>query len=128
MVAALALAGFGVAHAEDQPVLVRRSNPVGTVARDTLTGALVGSAVSGGIILYNMGIQGHDNYDWGRTLAWGAGAGAVVGLVWGIVDATTGPSYAAMRPAVRDGASSTFDLHRADLSRKSIFPLAMGHF
>jgi hypothetical protein len=127
LVAAVALAGFGAAYAQDDAVVVRRSNPAGTILRDTVTGGLLGSAVSGGIILYNMGIQGRDNYDWGRTLAWGAGIGLAAGLIWGVVDVTTGPSYAMTHP-VRDGQSMSLDVRRTDQSNRTVFPLMVKRF
>ncbi|ACL64674.1 conserved hypothetical protein [Anaeromyxobacter dehalogenans 2CP-1] len=132
LVAVVALAvGAQAARADD--VYVRRhANPVGTVARDTIAGGVAGSAVAGGIILYNMGIDGNDDYDWGRTLAWGALIGAGVGLVWGIVDVATAPDYAmrtaAMRKPVRDGQSFTMDLRRRDQSRQETFSLVAGRF
>lgn len=132
LVAVVALAvGAQAARADD--VYVRRNaNPVGTVARDTIAGGVAGSAVAGGIILYNMGIQDHSNYDWGRTLAWGALIGAGVGLLWGIVDVATAPSYAATsalaRAPVRDGQSFTMDLRRRDQSRQEMFGLVAGRF
>jgi hypothetical protein len=86
------------------------------VLRDTVAGGVVGSAVAGGIILYNMGIQDEEDYDWGRTLAWGAIIGIGAGLAWGIVDATTGPAYAMKTPLapVRDGQSMSLNLRRSD--------------
>ncbi|ABC80943.1 hypothetical protein [Anaeromyxobacter dehalogenans] len=133
LVAVVALAVVAQAARADDDVYVRRhANPMGTVARDTIAGGVAGSAVAGGIILYNMGIQDHSDYDWGRTLAWGALIGAGVGLLWGIVDVSTAPDYA-MRTAavgapVRDGQSLTMDVRRRDQSRQETFSLVSGRF
>ncbi len=125
--AALVLVGFGAARAEDA-VVVKRSNPVGTVLRDTVGGALVGSAVSGVIIGVQMGINDKKNYDWGRTLAWGAGIGAVAGLVWGVVDAASGPSSYSSQLHAHDGQSMTLDERKWDLSNRTEVPVVMGRF
>lgn len=131
LLAALVLAAVGTQAARADDVYVRRSNPAGTIARDTIAGGLAGSAVAGGIILYNMGIEDDDDYDWERTLAWGAVIGLGVGLVWGIVDATTAPSHdhahAAARP-VRDGNSMTLDLRKKDQSGMETFSLLTKRF
>ena len=130
IVAAIALVGIGVtsAHAQDYVGVERRTSPVGVVLRDTVTGALVGSAVSGGIILYQMGINDKSNYNWGRTLAWGAVIGTGVGLIWGIVDATS-RSYADRTIAdAHDGESMSLDVRRADQSGTVLFPAVMGRF
>ncbi|GAO01983.1 hypothetical protein [Anaeromyxobacter sp. PSR-1] len=133
LVAVVALAvGVQAARADDDVYVRRHANPVGTVARDTIAGGVAGSAVAGGIILYNMGIQDHSNYDWGRTLAWGALIGAGVGLLWGVVDVATAPDYAmrtaVARAPVRDGQSFTMDLRRRDQSRQETFGLVAGRF
>src|SRR6266508_4066125 len=86
----------GSAFGQDYVTVERRRSTGSVVLRDTVAGTVLGSAVAGGVILYNMGIQDKSNYDWGRTLAWGALIGLGAGLVWGIVDATTGPAYAAV--------------------------------
>ena len=130
IVVAFALVAFGTAQAEDTVTVERHTNPAGTIVRDTVGGALAGSAVSGVIIGYEMGIQNRDNYDWGRTLAWGAVIGAGVGLVWGIVDATSAPSYAMAAPLapVHDGNSMTLDVRKRDQSHQTNFGLIAGHF
>lgn len=130
MVAALALVGFGAAQAQDEVVVRREPSAVGTIARSTLAGGVVGSAVAGGIILYEMEIQDNENYDWQETLAWGAGIGLAAGLVWGIVDAASGPDYAyGSAIPVRDGQSVSLDRKSmADPAGKAIFPVAMGRF
>jgi hypothetical protein len=107
----------------------RRTSPAATVLRNTITGGLVGSAVAGGVILYEMGIQDRSDYDWGRTLAWGAVIGLGAGLVWGIVDATTSPRLATVeRSPVRDGHSMTLDVLRRDQSGRELFPVMSGRF
>jgi len=131
VVAVIALLGVGItsARAQDDYTVHKKASPAGVVLRDTVTGGLVGSAVSGGIILYEMGIQNKDDYDWGRTLAWGAGIGLGVGLVWGLVDATTAPSYAMVRDLhARDGLSTSLDVRSRDQSGKELFPLVMHRF
>jgi hypothetical protein len=128
LLAVVALLGAaGGALAQDYVRVERRRSTAGIVLRDTLAGGVLGSAVSGGIILYQMGINDKSDYDWGRTLAWGAVIGLGAGLVWGIVDAASEPSYAAMRPSpVRDGLSLSLD--RRDQSGVQRFPLLMKRF
>jgi hypothetical protein len=130
VVAAIALMGIGVTSAHAQDYTVHRSgSPAGVVLRDTITGGLVGTAVGGGIILYQMGINDKSNYDWGRTLAWGAVIGLGVGLIWGVVDATTGPAYADRTIAgAHDGQSLSLDVAPRDQSGRSLFPVLMGRF
>jgi hypothetical protein len=132
LIVAAALLGIGAASAsaQDYVAVERRASPAGTVLRDTIAGGVVGSAVAGGIILYNMGIDDDEDYDWGRTLAWGAVIGLGAGLVWGIVDATSGPSYAmaAPRAPVRDGQSLSLNVRRADESGMALFPVVLGRF
>ncbi|HEX9053076.1 MAG TPA: hypothetical protein VF841_21285 [Anaeromyxobacter sp.] len=130
VVAAIALFGFGVTSAHADEYAVHRSaSPAGVVLRDTVAGGLVGTAVGGGIILYQMGINNAKNYDWGRTLAWGAVIGLGVGLVWGVVDATTGPSYAMTNELhAHDGQSMSLDVRSQDQSGAELFPLMMHRF
>lgn len=131
VVAAIALFGIGItsAHAQDDYTVHRRASPAGIVLRDTISGGLVGTAVGGGIILYQMGINNKSNYDWGRTLAWGAVVGLGVGLIWGVVDATTGPSYADRTiAAAHDGGSQSLDVAPRDQSGQALFPVVMGRF
>ena len=131
LVAAFVLMGLAAssAHAQDYVQVQKKTNPVGTVLRDTVAGGLVGSAVSGGIILYNMGIQDKNDYDWQRTLAWGAVIGLGAGLVWGIVDAASGPSYAMIsRNPVHDGQSMSLDVRARDQSGMQLFEVARGRF
>lgn len=131
VLAAVALLGFGTsAIAQDDYVTVRKhSSPAGTVLRDTISGGLLGAAVSGGIIGYQMGIKDRSDYNWQRTLAYGAVIGLGVGLVWGIVDASTGPTYAMTAPApVQDGLSMSLDVRRRDQSGTTEFPVLAGRF
>ncbi len=127
LVVGVTLLGFGAASADEVVRVERQQNTAGVILKDTLAGGVLGSAVSGGVILYNMGIQGEDNYDWGRTLAWGAVIGLGAGLVFGVVDATTGPSYAAAsRAPVHDGYSLT--MNRRDQSNRTLMPLLTRRF
>lgn len=130
VVAAVALLGVVTsASAQEYVGVERRASPAGIVLRNTITGGLVGSAVAGGIILYEMGINDNDDYNWERTLAWGAVIGLGAGLIWGVVDATTGPAYAMVpRDPVRDGQSMSLDVRRRDQSGKEMFPLLQGRF
>lgn len=119
----------GSALAQEYVRVERRRSSAGIVLRDTIAGALVGSAVAGGIILYNMGIEDDEDYDWERTLAWGAVIGLGAGLVWGIVDAATAPDYARVaRTPVRDGLSMSLDVRRKDQSGRELVPLLMRRF
>ena len=129
LVAAVLLVAAGsVARADE--VVVHRSNPAGIIARDTVTGGVVGAAVAGGIIGYQMGIQNRSNYDWGRTLAWGAGIGLAAGLVWGIVDASTSSASYSQRTLAmaHDGQSTSLDLKIRQARGTALFPVARGRF
>jgi hypothetical protein len=130
LVVAVALLGLGTsAFAQDYVTVERRGSPAGTVLRNTVTGGLAGSAVAGGIILYEMGIEDNDDYNWERTLAWGAVIGLGAGLIWGVVDATTGPTYGMIsRSPVRDGQSMTLDMRRKDQSGRETFPVFSRRF
>ncbi len=129
LAAVIALVAFGTnARAQDDLTVRRHGSPAGTVLRDTISGGLLGAAVGGAVIGYEMGVQNHSDYNWQRTLAVGAGIGLGVGLIWGIVDATSG-NYAMTAPlAVRDGQSMTLDMRRVDQSGRTEFPLARGRF
>jgi len=131
LAAATALVALGsTARAEDQAV-VHHANPAGIVLRDTVTGGVLGAAVAGGIIGYNMGIQNHSDYNWQRTLAWGAGIGLAAGLVWGIVDATSASSsYAAANrlALAHDGQSRSLDVPNRQAPGEALFPVALGRF
>jgi hypothetical protein len=58
-----------------------RRNPANIILTDALYGGLVGLAIGGGVALVN------DDANWGRDLAIGAGAGLLIGAVFGAVDA-----------------------------------------
>ena len=66
--------------AEVVEVSARRS-PVAVIAQDALYGGLAGLAIGAGVSL----LDGSNN--WGRNLAVGAGAGLLVGGIFGAVDA-----------------------------------------
>ena len=77
-------------------------NPGAVIVRDALYGGLAGLAIGGGIALLNNG----DN--WQRDLAIGAGAGLLVGAVFGAVDAASADRYMAVAdsdPRLRDRQS-----------------------
>ncbi len=117
--AAAALLAFASARAEDLTVHEHRS-PVGAIAADTIYGGLAGAAVGGGIILYQMEINNNHGYDWGRTLAISTGVGLAAGLVFGIVDVASSPTYD--RVPVTDGLSFQ-ELHPRDQSGAVTMPL-----
>ncbi len=124
----IALLGFGVRVNAQEEVVHKHGSAGSAVLRDTISGGLLGAAVSGGIIGWEMGVQNHSGYDWQRTLGIGVGIGLGVGLIWGIVDATTG-NYAMGTPiAARDGLSETLDVRRQDQSNRVEVPLMAGHF
>jgi hypothetical protein len=130
LLAVVALLGTaGSALAQDYVRVERRRSTAGIVLRDTIAGGVLGSAVAGGIILYEMGANDNDDYNWERTLAWGAVIGLGAGLVWGIVDATSEPDVVARitpRAPVRDGQS--LSLARRDQSGVQRFPLVVKRF
>lgn len=126
MYAGVLIAVLGVASVAraDEVVVEHRGNPAGTIARDTVGGAVLGSAVAGGIILYETQVNDNNDYNWQRTLAWGALIGAGAGLVLGIVDATStsyGMQRFQARAPVRDGLSMTLDARRRDQSGQEMF-------
>lgn len=125
VLAVLALLGLAASAQADEVVVERRRSPAGIVLRDTITGGILGSAVAGGIILYNMGIEDRDDYNWERTLAWGAAIGLGAGLVLGLVDAAGG-GYGMTRTPYRDGMSRS--LGRRDQSGTQVFPLVLKGF
>jgi hypothetical protein len=110
LVAAPAWAGTGTRATELAPVqqsdafrevveVQATRNPAAVIARDALYGGLAGLAIGGGIALLNNG----DN--WQRDLMIGAGAGLLVGAVFGAVDAASADRYMAVAdsaPRMRD--------------------------
>jgi hypothetical protein len=94
---------------------------------DTLWGGVAGAAVSGGIIGYRMGVQNRNNYDWAPVLGTGVAIGVGAGLLWGILDATTGPTYSLVNGPAYDGLSFG-ETHPSDMSGIVIAPLAVGRF
>jgi len=60
-----------------------RRNPAAVIAQDALYGGIAGLAIGAGVAL----LQNDGN--WGRDLAIGAGAGLLVGGIFGAVDAAT---------------------------------------
>jgi hypothetical protein len=79
-------------------------SPAAVIARDALYGGIAGLAVGGGIALLNNG----DN--WQRDLMIGAGAGLLVGAVFGAVDAASADRYMAVAdsaPRIRDVRSQS---------------------
>jgi hypothetical protein len=115
LVAAPAWAGTGARVAELTPVqqsdafrevveVQATRNPAAVIARDAIYGGLAGLAVGGGIALLNSG----DN--WQRDLMIGAGAGLLVGAVFGAVDAASADRYMAVAdwaPRMRDVKAQT---------------------
>ena len=69
-------------HADVVEIQTHRS-AVGVIATDALYGGLAGLAIGGGVAL----LQNDGN--WGRDLAIGAGAGLIIGGVFGAVDAAS---------------------------------------
>ena len=73
-------------------VTADRPNPVGTIVTDAIGGALLGTAVGGGVAIYNRYGTNNGNGDWGnwqRDLLVGAGIGLGVGLIVGGVTAAS---------------------------------------
>ena len=66
-------------------------NPAAIIATDALYGGLAGLAIGGGVALLN------NDGNWGRDLAVGAGAGLIIGGIFGAVDAAASADRA--RPA-----------------------------
>jgi hypothetical protein len=110
-------------QAQEVVTVERQPNTAAIVLKSTIAGGVVGSAIAGGIILYETEINDNEDYDWQETLAWGAAIGLGAGLLFGIVDAASGPSYArmqALRTPVRDGQSLTLDVRKKDQSGKAV--------
>ena len=64
-----------------QLIVETHRNPANVILTDALYGGLAGLAIGGGVALLN----GDGN--WGRDLAIGAGAGLLIGGIFGAVDA-----------------------------------------
>ena len=129
MMAVLALLGLGAAaSAQDYVPVERKRSPASVLVRDTIAGVVLGSAVAGGIIFYNMVLDDQEDYDWGNTLAWGAFIGLGAGLVLGAIDASTIAYAKVSRNPVRDGLSTTLDHRRRDQSGTQIFGLMARRF
>jgi len=110
LVAAPAWAGSGPRTTEPAPVqqsdafrqvveVQATRNPAAVIARDAIYGGLAGLAVGGGIALL------HNGDNWQRDLMIGAGAGLLVGAVFGAVDAASADRYMAVAdsaPRMRD--------------------------
>jgi hypothetical protein len=76
--------------ADDIAEVHTHSSPGGVIFRDALGGAVLGAAAGGGYALYQK--ENNNNGDWGnwqRPVLIGAGVGAAIGIVFGVVDATT---------------------------------------
>ena len=69
-------------RAEVVEVTGRRA-PIAIIATDAIYGGIAGLAIGGGVALLNSG------NDWQRDLAIGAGAGLLIGAVFGAVDAAS---------------------------------------
>ncbi len=81
-----------------------RRTPMAVIATDALYGGLAGLAIGGGVSLLNSG------NDWQRDLAIGAGAGLLIGGVFGAVDAVSNADrYSTETKESRDrGFSASF--------------------
>jgi hypothetical protein len=66
--------------AEVAEVQTRRS-PMAIIATDALYGGIAGIAIGAGVALLS------SDHDWGRDLAIGAGAGLLIGGIYGAIDA-----------------------------------------
>jgi hypothetical protein len=58
-----------------------RRNPMAIIAQDALFGGIAGLAIGAGVALLS------SDHDWGRDLAIGAGAGLLIGGIYGAIDA-----------------------------------------
>jgi hypothetical protein len=120
----LALLAGPAARAQDVVDLTSRPPaPYHVLIRDGVAGALLGSAVAGGLVAYNMGFEGRAGYDWGKALAWGAGIGVGAGLVLGMFEVATTRRRPIPQALVRDGLSRSLDARARDQSHSHLFPL-----
>ena len=71
-------------------------NPGAIIATDALYGGLAGLAIGGGVALLN------NDGNWGRDLAVGAGAGLLIGGIFGAVDAAASADRAYPVGEMRD--------------------------
>jgi hypothetical protein len=85
-------------------------SPVAVIARDALYGGIAGLAIGAGVALLN----GGDNV--GRDLAIGAGAGLIVGAIFGAVDAASADRYM----AVADSTARERDVRSQNLRSGSV--------
>jgi hypothetical protein len=60
-----------------------RREPISIIAQDALYGGIAGLAIGGGVALLS------NDGNWGRDLAVGAGAGLIIGGIFGAVDAAS---------------------------------------
>jgi hypothetical protein len=127
VVVTASLLGFGVAQAQETAEVRERRSTASVVAMDTLWGGVAGAAVSGGVIGYRMGVQNRSNYDWAPVLGTGIAIGVGAGLLWGILDATTGPTYSRVNGPASDGLSFG-ETHPFDMSGTFVAPIAGGRF
>src|SRR5919199_5836018 len=78
------------ALAQQVAVVETRPSPAGIIARDAIAGALLGTTVAGGVILWRRYVETNGTWgNWQRDLALGAGIGLAAGLIFGAVDAAS---------------------------------------
>jgi len=76
-----------------------KPSPAGILARDAIGGAVLGTAVGGGVALYNRYVSDSKSWgDWQKDLAYGALIGLAAGLVFGAVDAASSADRAFVGP------------------------------
>lgn len=128
LLAALALLLVAVAARPQSLAVPRRRSEIDLMLRDGITGGLMGSAVAGGLLAYNLGVQGRTGVEWGRTLAWGAGLGVAAGVVVGLLDAAISRKPAGPDRPVRDGLSRSLEARARDQSHTHLFPVVARRF
>ena len=106
-------------HAEVVEVQSRRSTG-SIIVGDAIGGMVAGAAVGGGVALYNRYVSdGKDWGNWQRDLAVGAGIGLAAGLIFGVVDAASGPSNdRVVTQPVADQHQSGFSANWAQYGKK----------
>jgi hypothetical protein len=78
------------AFAQEVAVVETRPSTAGIIARDAIAGALLGTAVGGGVVLWRRYVNSPGEWgNWQRDLALGAGIGLAAGLIFGAVDAAS---------------------------------------